>query len=66
MSDDKKKSSDEKTMTRHGEWTPETSEAAAREVERLANENPFDTEAATEGTDKTHLNPPREKLEENH
>lgn len=66
MSDDKKKSGDEKTMTRHGEWTPETSEAAAREVERLANENPFDTEAATESTDKTHLNPPRERLGGDH
>lgn len=66
MSDDKKKSGDDKTMTRHGEWTPETSEAAAREVERLANENPFDTEAATEGTDKTHLNPPPERLGGDH
>ena len=37
-----------------------------REVERLANENPFETEAATESTDKTHLNPPPERLGGDH
>jgi len=65
MSDDKK-SGPAETTTRHGQWTPETSEAAAREVERLADENPFDTEAATEDTDKTHLNPPRVRLGGDH
>lgn len=50
-----------KTQTQHGDWTPETSEAAQREMEKLSDENSFTTTPATESRDKTHLNLPKER-----
>lgn len=48
------------TMTRHGRWTPEVSEAADREMRELLQESPG-TEPATEGVDKTDLSLPQEQ-----
>jgi hypothetical protein len=55
------KKNDGEIQTQHGDWTPETSEAADREIERLKDENPFSPTPATESRDKkTHLNVPKE------
>ncbi len=48
------------TMTEHGRWTPEVSEAADREMRELLQEE-LGTEPATEGVDKTDLSLPTEQ-----
>ncbi|GMA17161.1 hypothetical protein E5F05_03410 (plasmid) [Deinococcus metallilatus] len=48
------------TPTQHGQWTPEVSQAADREMRELAQEPPG-TQPATEGVDKSHLSLPKEQ-----
>ncbi|WP_216319532.1 hypothetical protein [Deinococcus aestuarii] len=53
---------DGETMTRHGKWTPEVSEAADRELRELARKSPeAGLEPATESVDKSDLSLPRER-----
>lgn len=51
---------DSGTLTRHGRWTPEVSEAADRELRKLAEEDPAPA-PATESVDKSHLSVPEER-----
>ncbi|GAA5512933.1 hypothetical protein Dcar01_01657 [Deinococcus carri] len=53
------KNEEQPTQTQHGEWTPEVSEAADREMREL-QDAPL-TRPATEGVDKSGLDLPREQ-----
>ncbi|SMB83385.1 hypothetical protein [Deinococcus hopiensis] len=49
-------------MTKHGEWTPEVSEAVNRELREMANDTDISpSDAATEKVDKSELSLPQER-----